>query len=163
MERPKSRYTFYDPETYRILVEAGQPISPEVEQRLKELNFYETAVGVEEKIAYETAVEEKIAFGRKKGAWARVRLMAGTGKVIVNGKLAEEIFGWLSWQAILQPFQAAGLEASQWDVEGEVRGSIRGSYAQKRALQHAIAGAIVKFFPEKRKVLRQSGFCWRRR
>lgn len=152
-ERPKSRYTFYDPETYRILVEAGQPISTEVEQRLRELNFYETAV----------RTEEKIAFGRKKGARARVRLMAGTGKVIVNGKLAKEIFGWLSWQEILQPFQVAELEASRWDVEGEVQGSVRGSYAQKRALQHAIAGAIVKFFPEKCKALRQAGFCWRGR
>lgn len=151
-ERPKSRYTFYDPETYRIFVEAGQTISVEVEQRLRELDFYETAV----------SPEGRIAFGRKKGAWARVCLVAGKGKMIINGKPAEEIFGWLSWQVILQPFQVAGLEASQWDVEGEVQGSVLGSHAQKRALQHAIAGAIVKFFPEKSKALRQAGFRWLR-
>ncbi len=152
-ERPVSCYTFYDPETYRILVEAGQPIMTEIEQRLRQLGFYETAV----------KGEEKIGIGRRKSARARVRLRAGTGKVTVNGSPAEQRFGWLSWRNLLEPLEAAGLEASKWDVDGEVEGSAWGSRAQMRALQHAIAGAIAKFHPEKRQALKRAGFCWQKR
>jgi len=148
-KRPKSLYTFYDPETYRILVRAGQPITEEVEQRLKELGFYEIAM-------------EKIGFGRKGCAWAYVRLRSGKGKVVIDGQPAEQRFGWRDWKVLLKPFEIVGLKASEWDIEGKVEGSSRGSKAQIRALIYAIAGALVKFFPEKRRTLMQAGFRWRK-
>lgn len=162
-ERPKSLYTFYDPETYRILVRSGQPISEEVERRLKELSFYEVAVkGGQGENEFVQVVAERIGFGRKGYAWAYVRLKSGEGRVVINGRPAEQQFGWLSWKVLLKPFEIVGIEASEWDMEGKVEGSSRGSKAQVRALLNAIAGALVKFFPEKRQALRQAGFRWQK-
>ncbi len=149
----KSRYTFYDPETFVIIVEAGQEITDEIAQKLRELGFHELAV----------QWQEAMGIGRCKRAWAWVRLCSGEGKVTINGKLAKHLFGWLSWRDLLKPFEVIGIEASQWDIDGKVEGSACGSRAQMRALQHAIAGAIAKFHPEKRQALKQAGFCWRKR
>lgn len=148
---PKSCYTFYDPQTFIVFVEAGQEITGEIEQKLKELGFYEFAV----------QGQELLGIGHCKRAWAWVCLRLGAGKVTINGKLARRLFGWLGWRDLLKPFGVTGIEASQWDIDGKVEGSACGSRAQMRALQHAIANALAKCFPEKRRTLRQAGFRWR--
>lgn len=153
---PISHYTFYDPENFRIIVEKGQEINAEAGERLKQLGLYDVAVKAPDMSVTKQGV--KIGIGRKKSALAEVRMKAGRGKieVTVNGKPLERGF-----EQILQVFEIAGLNESEWDLQGEVNGSPNSTRNQIRALQHAVAGAIAKWHPEKSQILRNNGFRWR--
>ena len=61
--------------------------------------------------------------GRRKEATARVRLMSGSGKFIVNQKLVEEYFPRLGdREAILKPFEVTGQDGATFDVTVLVNG-----------------------------------------
>lgn len=152
---PKSRFTFYDPKTFDIIVEAGQEITDDKAKRLREFGFYELAVRGQE-------AQEAFGMGRCKSAMASVRLNEGEGQVTINGQPAESFLGWMSWEVLLKPFEMLGLDAKSWTIDGTVKGSARGSRAQIRALQHAIAGALAKLFPEKRRILKLTSFRWQK-
>ena len=81
--------------------------------------------------------------GRRKEAVARVRIMAGSGRFIVNEKEGPVYFGRLGdMDTILLPFKAAGQEAQSYDVTVLVKGG--GVTGQTDAVTLGLARALVK-------------------
>jgi small subunit ribosomal protein S9 len=98
--------------------------------------------------------------GRRKEASARVRLMSGNGKFIVNEKLAEDYFTRLGdLEAILAPLYAVGQERSNVDITVVVKGG--GVTGQTDAVQLGVARALVKMNSELVPLLRKGGFMTR--
>lgn len=86
------------------------------------------------------ALETAISTGRRKEAVARVRLFPGSGKILVNGKPAEEYFPRRPLQAMLQePLKAANAEG-RFDIVATVTGG--GTSGQAGAIRHGIARAL---------------------
>ena len=99
------------------------------------------------------------AIGRRKTAIARVRVSAGDGKVLVNGKAAKEYFTLPRLiTAALQPLTDLKIDGS-YDVSAHVSGG--GTHAQAEAIRLGIARAIAEREPERKKLLRVSGFLTR--
>ncbi len=97
--------------------------------------------------------------GRRKTSTARVRIMNGTGKILVNGKPAEVYFPRIGdLEAILAPLKAAEMEG-KLDVSCLVKGG--GITGQAGAVRHGIARALIKMDPELRPVMRRGGFLTR--
>jgi len=97
--------------------------------------------------------------GRRKTATARVRLVPGSGRVIVNNRDAEEYFPYETQRLIIkQPLVATETEG-QYDVLVNVRGG--GFTGQAGAIRHGIARALLEADPEYRKVLKAEGFLTR--
>lgn len=98
--------------------------------------------------------------GRRKEATARVRLMRGSGRFIVNEKAAEQYFTRLGdIEAILAPFEAAGHDRSQFDITVIVKGG--GVTGQTDAVKLGVARALVKMNNELIPVMRKGGFLTR--
>ena len=86
------------------------------------------------------ALQTAISTGRRKEAVARVRLFPGSGKILVNGKPAEEYFPRQPLQAMLhQPLKAANAEG-RFDIVATVIGG--GTSGQAGAIRHGIARAL---------------------
>ena len=97
--------------------------------------------------------------GRRKTSIARVRLIAGEGEVVVNGRTLDEHFGNAINQAdILMPFRVTGTEG-RYNAMVKVEGG--GYTGQAGAIRHGIARAILQSDPEARLPLRQAGFLTR--
>jgi small subunit ribosomal protein S9 len=97
--------------------------------------------------------------GRRKTSIARVRLIAGEGEVVVNGRTLDEHFGNAINQAdILMPFRVTGTEG-RYNAMVKVEGG--GYTGQAGAIRHGIARAILQSDPEARVPLRQAGFLSR--
>ena len=80
------------------------------------------------------------AVGRRKEAIARVRIVPGTGKAVVNGReLAEYFPNKLHQQTINEPFVSAAVEGS-YDVIAKIIGG--GVTGQAGALRLGIARAL---------------------
>lgn len=98
--------------------------------------------------------------GRRKEATARVRLMSGSGKFIVNQKVVEEYFPRLGdREAILKPFEASGQDGATFDVTVVVNGG--GVTGQTDAVQLGLARALVKMNSEFIPGLRKFGLLTR--
>jgi small subunit ribosomal protein S9 len=81
--------------------------------------------------------------GRRKEAIARVRLMAGSGRFIVNEKEGPVYFGRLGdMESILSPFKAAGQDAHSYDVTVVVKGG--GVSGQTDAITLGLARTLIK-------------------
>lgn len=100
-----------------------------------------------------------IGTGRRKSSVARVRLVPGTGKVIVNDRSAEDYFPYETLRVILkQPLAATETEGS-YDVYVNVNGG--GFTGQAGAVRHGIARALLQADPEYRPVLKRAGLLTR--
>ncbi len=98
--------------------------------------------------------------GRRKEASARVRLMSGNGKFIVNEKLAEDYFTRLGdMEAILAPLFTVGQDRNSLDITVMVKGG--GVTGQTDAVQLGVARALVKMNSELVPLLRKGGFMTR--
>ena len=108
------------------------------------------------------AKKENIVFlgtGRRKKSIARVRLMAGTGKITVNGKDLSEYFGTEILKVIVnQPFAVTNT-TGKYDVKCTVTGG--GFTGQAGAIRHGIARALNEANAEFRPALKQNGFLTR--
>jgi small subunit ribosomal protein S9 len=106
------------------------------------------------------AVQYYEGIGRRKESTARVRVMSGSGKFVVNDKPLDAYFNRLGdTQAILAPLQAAGESIEQLDVTVVVKGG--GVTGQTSAVQLGVARALLKMNPELRPTLRKGGFLTR--
>jgi small subunit ribosomal protein S9 len=106
------------------------------------------------------AVQFYEGIGRRKESTARVRVMTGTGKFVVNEKPGEEYFTRLGdVDAIMAPLQAAGYERNQMDITVVVRGG--GVTGQTESVQLGVARALTKMNPDLRSALRKGGFLTR--
>ena len=98
--------------------------------------------------------------GRRKESTARVRLMSGSGKFIVNEKEAAAYFPRLGdLDSILMAFKACGQEAAQYDVAVSVRGG--GTSGQTDAVKLGLARALVRINGDWTSSLRKFGLLTR--
>ncbi len=97
--------------------------------------------------------------GRRKEAVARVRLVPGHGRVIVNGRPMEDYFPLAFLQvALRQPLSLTGTE-DQYDVYVRVAGG--GVSGQAGAVRHGISRALLRTEGEHRAVLKKAGLLTR--
>jgi small subunit ribosomal protein S9 len=98
--------------------------------------------------------------GRRKTSVARVRLVAGEGEIVVNGRSLEEHFGnAVDLGDITLPFRVTGTEG-RFNAMIKVHGG--GSHGQAGAIRHGIARALLESDPETaRAPLRQAGLLTR--
>jgi small subunit ribosomal protein S9 len=97
--------------------------------------------------------------GRRKTSSARVRITAGGGDIVVNGKPGAEYFTRLGdMDHILAPLRSAEME-QRLDISVLVRGG--GVTGQTGAVQHGIARALVEMNPDLRPLMRSGGFLTR--
>jgi small subunit ribosomal protein S9 len=97
--------------------------------------------------------------GKRKTAIARVRLLPGSGTIIINGKPLEELFSQLALQAaILEPLRVTGT-LDRFNTVAKVEGG--GISGQAGALRHGIARALIKADEGLKPLLRQYGLLTR--
>ncbi|NEP16814.1 MAG: 30S ribosomal protein S9 [Leptolyngbya sp. SIO4C1] len=98
--------------------------------------------------------------GRRKSSVARVRLVPGSGKLLVNGKLGEEYLqynaGYLN--ASKAPLETLGLEGD-YDILVNVRGG--GLTGQADAIKLGVARALCELDPDNRQPLKIEGYLTR--
>jgi small subunit ribosomal protein S9 len=98
--------------------------------------------------------------GRRKEATARVRVMSGSGRFIVNDKPGEEYFTRMGdVEIILSPLLAAGQDRTSLDITVVVKGG--GVTGQTDAVQLGVARAMVKMSIENGPAMRKGGFLTR--
>lgn len=98
--------------------------------------------------------------GRRKESVARVRVMSGSGRFVVNSKEAQAYFTRLGdLEAILGVFRAVGQEPNAYDVSVLVKGG--GVTGQTDSVQLGLARALLKMNPEWRAPLRVYGLLTR--
>jgi small subunit ribosomal protein S9 len=91
--------------------------------------------------------------GRRKTAVARVKMMPGTGAIIVNGRPYEDLFVRIDTRRrILQPL-AVTESIGKYNVVAQVEGG--GISAWGGAVSHGIARALVQVDEKSKTVLRQ--------
>jgi small subunit ribosomal protein S9 len=98
--------------------------------------------------------------GRRKSAIARVRLVPGSGKLIVNGKEGDLYFqfntGYIA--ATRAPLETLGLE-SEYDILVNAHGG--GLTGQSDAVKLGVSRALCTLNPENRKPLKVEGYLTR--
>lgn len=97
--------------------------------------------------------------GRRKHSVARVRLLPGDGKIIVNGRDVTEYFGRpILEMRVREPLKTVGV-ADRYDVIVNVYGG--GLSGQAGAIRHGVARALCEVDPEFRGPLKKAGFLRR--
>jgi small subunit ribosomal protein S9 len=103
--------------------------------------------------------EEFYGTGRRKTAVARVRMRAGTGTIIVNGRTLEIFFPRATSRMVLmQPLVLTESEG-KFDIRVNVCGG--GGSGQADAVKHGISRALLKFDANLRGALKKAGFLTR--
>ena len=98
--------------------------------------------------------------GRRKQSIARVRIMSGSGRFVVNDKDAKVYFGRLGdLESIMAPMTAAGQDQRSFDITVVVNGG--GVTGQADSVQLGLARALVKMNAENVSALRKGGFLTR--
>ena len=98
------------------------------------------------------------AVGRRKSAVARVRLVAGEGKVIINKRDIDDYFGLETLKmTVRQPLTLTGVTG--FDVLVNVDGG--GLTGQAGAIRHGISRALCEANPELRDQLKKAGLLTR--
>ncbi len=107
----------------------------------------------------ETKSSNHLGTGRRKSAVARVRLAAGTGKIVVNGRTFENYFPGDTLRGIAsQPLTVTG-NADKFDAQITVSGG--GPTGQAGAVRHGIARALLTVDANLRPVLKAEGLLTR--
>ncbi|MBP3372536.1 MAG: 30S ribosomal protein S9 [Clostridia bacterium] len=97
--------------------------------------------------------------GRRKKAVARVRLVPGDGKFLINKRPLEEYFGYETLKMVARSPLALTETADKYDVLVNVRGG--GFTGQAGAIRHGVARALIKADETLRPALKKAGFLTR--
>lgn len=97
--------------------------------------------------------------GRRKTSIARVRLIPGEGKVVVNNRPLDEFFGKKTLEMIAKQPLVLTKTDGRFDVFAKVEGG--GITGQAGAIRLGIARALLKVDPEMRPTLKRAGFLTR--
>ena len=98
------------------------------------------------------------AVGRRKKAIARVRLIPGEGKIVINGRDIDNYFGLETLKmTVRQPLTLTS--TTNFDVVVNVCGG--GLSGQAGAIRHGVSRALCKADPELRGALKKAGFLTR--
>ena len=110
-------------------------------------------------MTYTSAIPYFYGTGRRKTSVARVRVMAGTGAVTVNGKPADEYFGLETLMLLInQPFATTGTQG-KFDIVCTVKGG--GLSGQAGAIRHGVARALLQADDSYRTPLKKAGLLTR--
>ena len=97
--------------------------------------------------------------GRRKTAAASVRMVAGSGKITVNGVAFEKYFETEALRGyIMQPLKVCNSETA-FDISANIKGG--GKAGQAGALRHGIARSLVKENEDFKPVLKDCGMLTR--
>ncbi len=97
--------------------------------------------------------------GRRKSAVARVFIKAGSGKIVVNGKTAEEYFSReTGLMVIRQPLELTN-NVERFDIMVNVHGG--GESGQAGAVRHGITRALIDYDAALKPELSKAGFVTR--
>ncbi len=97
--------------------------------------------------------------GRRKSSVARVRLYAGTGKIIINDREIDDYFGLETLKLIVRQPLALTDTAEKFDIICRVGGG--GVTGQAGAIRHGIARALLQYDENLRPALKKAGFLTR--
>ena len=105
------------------------------------------------------AVVTYSATGRRKSSVARVRLVPGEGKIVINGRELTNYFGLKTLELIVnQPLEITETTGKSDVLVNVIGGGISG---QAGAIRHGIARALLDVDAEYRPALKKAGFLTR--
>ena len=97
--------------------------------------------------------------GRRKKSVARVRVYAGTGKIIINDREIDDYFGLETLKLIVrQPLALTGT-TDKFDIVCRVNGG--GVTGQAGAIRHGLSRALIEYDANLRPALKKAGFLTR--
>lgn len=97
--------------------------------------------------------------GRRKNSVARVRLVPGEGRIVINKRDLDEYFGLETLKLIVKQPLNLTETVGQYDVLVTTNGG--GISGQAGAIRHGISRALLKADPEYRASLKRAGFLTR--
>lgn len=97
--------------------------------------------------------------GRRKSSVARVRLVPGEGRVIINGRDFENYIPFAALREVVKQPLVATETLGNYDVLVNVNGG--GYTGQAGAIRHGISRALLKVDPEYRLTLKRAGLLTR--
>lgn len=97
--------------------------------------------------------------GRRKSSVARVRLVPGDGKIIINGRDIENYIPFAALREVVKQPLVATETLGSYDVLVNVKGG--GYTGQAGAIRHGIARALLQVDPEYRPTLKRAGLLTR--
>ncbi|MCH5585976.1 30S ribosomal protein S9 [Shimazuella sp. AN120528] len=97
--------------------------------------------------------------GRRKESVARVRLVAGDGRIVINGRSIDDYFNLETLKAIVRQPLVLTDTAGRYDVLVNVDGG--GYTGQAGAIRHGISRALLEVDNELRPALKKAGFLTR--
>ena len=100
-----------------------------------------------------------IGTGRRKKSVARVRLLPGSGNIVVNKRDVEDYFGLETLKMIVRSPLVLTNTSDKFDVSVNVFGG--GTTGQAGAIRHGISRALLSVDPDYRAVLKKAGFLTR--
>ena len=100
-----------------------------------------------------------IGTGRRKKAIARVRLVPGAGKIVINKRDIENYFNYETLRVIVKEPLTITDTLGQYDVLVNVHGG--GYTGQAGAIRHGISRALLQADAELRPILKKAGFLTR--
>jgi len=99
------------------------------------------------------------AVGRRKTSIARVRLIKGSGKIVINNEPLDNYFGSETLKMIVRQPLETTKSLNQFDVYANVFGG--GISGQAGAIRHGISRALLEVNTEMRPSLKKAGFITR--
>lgn len=100
-----------------------------------------------------------IGTGRRKSSVARVRLVPGTGKIVINKRDVEDYVPFETLRVIIKQPLVATETVGSYDVHVNVNGG--GFTGQAGAIRHGIARALLQVDPDFRPALKSAGLLTR--
>lgn len=100
-----------------------------------------------------------MATGRRKKSIARVRLVPGEGKILINNRSLEEYFGKKTLEMIVRQPLALTKNEGRFNVLARVEGG--GISGQAGAIRMGIARALLKVDSDLRPALKKAGYLTR--
>ena len=97
--------------------------------------------------------------GRRKTSVARVTMVPGSGKIIINGKDLDQYFDFETLKIVARSPLTLTENLTSYDIKVNVNGG--GFNGQAGAIRHAIARALVEANPDLRIALKRAGFLTR--
>ncbi|MFS0865662.1 30S ribosomal protein S9 [Fredinandcohnia sp. 179-A 10B2 NHS] len=97
--------------------------------------------------------------GRRKSSVARVRLVPGDGRIVINGRDIAEYIPFEALREVVKQPLAATETVGNYDVLVNVNGG--GYTGQAGAIRHGIARALLQVDPEYRPTLKSAGLLTR--
>lgn len=97
--------------------------------------------------------------GRRKSSVARVRLVPGDGKVVINNRDWEDYIPFAALREVIKQPLVATETLGSYDILVNVHGG--GYTGQAGAIRHGVARALLQVAPEYRSALKSAGLLTR--